>query len=58
MPLDEQQSETLQELMSQLDALSESLDKEGNADILAAVYDLVVAIYERYPELEDEDDEE
>ena len=57
MPLNNQQINDLQALMARLDALSAASDQEGNAEILDAVYEFVVTVYDRYPDLEDEEEE-
>lgn len=58
MPLNDRQENKLQDLIRQLEELSEQTDIDGNVDILGAIYDLSERIYEQYPELEEEEGEE
>lgn len=57
MPLNDSQENKLQDLIIQLDELSTETDVEGNIEILGALYDLSARIYERYPELDEAEEE-
>lgn len=56
MPLDDKQSDRLQSLISELEALTAATDQDGAEEILDELYLLVTKIYERFPELDTDDE--
>lgn len=54
MPLTDQQSDRLQSLIRELDALS--ADEEAAEEVLDEIYLLVTKLYERFPNLEIDDE--
>ncbi|HEY9616425.1 MAG TPA: hypothetical protein V6C64_06275 [Microcoleaceae cyanobacterium] len=57
MPLNSQQSDRLQSLITELDSLVADTDQEGANDILDEVYLLVTKIYEHFPQLDTDDND-
>lgn len=57
MPLDDRQENKLRDLVLLLDELSVETDVDGNIEILGALYDLSAQIYQRYPELDEAEEE-
>lgn len=57
MSLDDRQENKLRDLILLLDELSTETDVDGNIEILGALYDLSAEIYQRYPELDEAEEE-
>ncbi len=58
MALDTSQSEQLLSLISTIEGLTIATDAEGAEEILDELYLLVTKIYERFPELDQEEEED
>lgn len=57
MPLNSQQSDRLQSLITELENLVAATDEAGARDILDEAYLLVTNIYEKFPQLDTEEDD-
>lgn len=58
MALDTSQSQQLLSLISAIEGLTAATDAEGAEEILDELYLLVTQIYERFPELDREEDDD
>lgn len=57
MPLNSQESDHLQRLITELENLVVATDEAGARDILDEVYLLVTKIYEQFPQLDTEEED-